>query len=113
MTHKERRKRRERVVKQLRTGQALGDIAADTGLSPSSLYKICSVYGLRPARNRLPPRVATPTDRVLRIIADLLNRKEPLRVTGQRHQITHQAIDSIRQRAIAAGIPIKKRKVTP
>jgi len=117
MTHEERRKRRESMAARARHGEFIDDIHADLGVTVETVRSACYTAKVKYATYRW---CTSPAPRVLKVIAALLTTKLGYGKLGHQNNISYQAVQQICERAIAAGIPIKKRphdrpakKVTP
>jgi hypothetical protein len=73
-------------------------------MATEAVTRCCIEFGVD------PPTLCRGSERVLRVIADLINTAETHSVIAQRHGISGSAVSEISAKASAAGIPLKRRQ---
>ena len=101
----ELRARRLLILDDLRQGMRAAAIAAKHGVSIGLVWKVGHIYGHSNWHH--------DSRRTFRILADLLNTSDVLRVIAQRHGVDHSRVQQIKMQARAAGIAVRIRLAEP
>lgn len=101
MTHPERAKRREKIIKALRRGDRSADVAREFGLSSATIRAIARDEGIA------QPQAQTPVG-AWRVLAELLNTTDTQAAIAERLGVAPQYVGAIKRKAAECGIKLRR-----